>query len=202
MARAMSPGPPDGPTGMTPRLEYTVIVSLDGYHSDAEGGFAWAEPDEEVHAFVNDRERGATTYLYGRRMYEMMTVWETDPSFFESGPLLADFAGIWQAAEKIVYSTTLPTVSTARTRIERRFDPVAVREVIASSDGDVGIGGPDLASHALRAGLVDLLNVYVCPVVVGGGTPYLPPDVRFDLRLREQRRFDGGVVFLGYDVRQ
>lgn len=191
-----------GRTGMTPRLEYSVIVSLDGYHSDAGGGFAWAEPDEEVLAFVNERERGATTYLYGRRMYEMMTGWETDPSFAESGPLLADFAGIWQAAEKIVYSTTLQTVSTARTRIEREFDPDAVRKVIASSVGDVAVGGPGLAAHALRAGLVDVLNVYLCPVVVGGGTPYLPTDVRFDLQLREEHRFGGGVVFLRYDVGQ
>jgi dihydrofolate reductase len=197
----MSFGGPAGRTGMTPRLEYSVIVSLDGYHSDADGGFSWAMPDEEVHAFVNDRSRGATTYLYGRRMYEMMTVWETDPSFYEADPVLADFAGVWQAAEKIVYSTTLETVSTARTRLEREFDPDAVRKVIASSDGDVAVAGPGLAAHALRAGLVDLIDVYVCPVVVGGGTPYLPPDVRFDLQLREERRFDGGVVYLGYDVR-
>ncbi|MDQ4119645.1 MAG: dihydrofolate reductase family protein [Actinomycetota bacterium] len=187
---------------MTPRLEYSVIVSLDGYHSDVDGGFAWGEPDDEVLAFVNDRERGASTYLYGRRMYEVMAVWETDPSFAEAGPLLADFAGIWQAAEKIVYSTTLQTVSTARTRLERTFDPDAVRKVIASSGGDVAVAGPTLAAHALRAGLVDLLNVYVCPVVVGGGMPYLPPDVRFDLRLREEHRFGGGVVFLSYDVGQ
>lgn len=187
---------------MTPRLEYSAIVSLDGYHSDAGGGFDWAAPDEQVHAFVNDRERGATTFLYGRRMYEMMTVWETDPSFTQSSPLLADFAGIWQAAEKIVYSTTLETVSTTRTRLEREFDPDAVRKVIAASDGDVGIGGPGLAAHALRAGLVDVLNVYVCPVVIGGGSPYLPPDVRFDLRLREEHRFDGGVVFVSYDVQR
>lgn len=185
---------------MTPRLEYSVIVSLDGYHSDADGGFAWAEPDEEVHAFVNDRERGATTYLYGRRMYEMMTVWETDPEFTESAPLLSDFAGIWKAADKIVYSTTLQTVSTSRTRIEREFDPDAVRKIVASSEGDVAVGGPGLAAHVLRAGLVDVLNVYVCPVVVGGGTPYLPPGVRLDLRLAEQHRFSGGVVFLRYDV--
>jgi dihydrofolate reductase len=187
---------------MTPRLEYSAIVSLDGYHSDADGSFAWAEPDEEVHAFVNERERGATTYLYGRRMYEMMTVWETDPEFYEADPLTADFARIWQAAEKVVYSTTLQTVSTTRTRLEREFDPDAVRKVIAGSDGDVAVGGPGLAAHALRAGLVDVLNVYVCPVVVGGGTPYLPPDVRFDLRLREEHRFTGGVVFLRYDVRR
>ncbi|WP_132430585.1 dihydrofolate reductase family protein [Pseudonocardia endophytica] len=187
---------------MTPRLEYSVIVSLDGYHSDADGGFAWAEPDEQVHAFVNERERGATTYLYGRRMYEMMSVWETDPEFTGSAPLLSEFATIWKAADKIVYSTTLETVVTERTRIEREFDPDAVRKVVASSDGDVAVGGPTLAVHALRAGLVDVLNVYLCPVVVGGGTPYLPPDVKLDLSLREERRFDGGVVYLRYDVRR
>ncbi|MDN5915302.1 MAG: dihydrofolate reductase family protein [Pseudonocardia sp.] len=185
---------------MTPRLVYTVIVSLDGYHSDRDGSFAWAEPDEEVHAFVNERERGSTTYLYGRRMYEMMTVWETDPALTaEPGPS-ADFAAIWQAADKIVYSTTLDAVSTARTRLEREFDPDAVREVVASAGGDVAIGGPGLAAHALRAGLVDELNVYLCPVVVGGGNPYLPGDVHLDLRLREERRFTGGVVYLRYDV--
>ena len=185
---------------MTPRLEYTVIVSLDGYHSDAEGGFDWAHPDEEVHAFVNERERGATTYLLGRRMYETMAVWETDPSLAAGDPVLADFAAIWQAADKIVYSTTLETVFTTRTRLEREFDPDAVRKVVVASDGDVAVGGPGLAAHALRAGLVDVLNVYVCPVVVGGGTPYLPSGVRLDLRLREERRFAGGTVFLRYDV--
>jgi dihydrofolate reductase len=198
----MTSGVRSGQSGMTPRLEYSVIVSLDGYHSDADGGFAWAEPDEEVHAFVNERERGATTYLYGRRMYEIMHVWETDPEFTESEPLLSEFAGIWKAADKVVYSTTLETVVTERTRIEREFDPDAVRKIVASSDGDVAVGGPTLAAHALRAGLVDVLNVYLCPVVVGGGTPYLPPDVHLDLSLREERRFDGGVVYLRYDVRR
>ncbi|MBW0104582.1 dihydrofolate reductase family protein [Pseudonocardia sp. KRD291] len=185
---------------MTPRLVYSVIVSLDGYHSDRDGSFAWAEPDEEVHAFVNERERGATTYLYGRRMYEMMTAWETDPELTGTPGPTADFAAIWQAADKIVYSTTLDAVSTSRTRLEREFDPDAVRGVIASAGGDVGIGGPGLAAHALRAGLVDELDVYLCPVVVGGGSPYLPADVHLDLRLREGRRFAGGVVYLRYDV--
>ncbi|WP_242623249.1 dihydrofolate reductase family protein [Pseudonocardia sediminis] len=179
-----------------------MIVSLDGFHSDRDGSFAWAEPDEEVHSFVNDREKSATTYLYGRRMYEMMTAWETDPRLTDTPGPTADFAAIWQAADKIVYSTTLDTVTTARTRLERRFDQDAVREVVASSAGDVGIGGPTLAAHALRAGLVDVLDVYLCPVVVGGGSPYLPGDVHLDLRLREERRFAGGVVFCSYDVRR
>ncbi len=196
----MSSGDGGGPTDVTPRLVYPVIVSLDGYHSDRDGGFAWAEPDAQVHAFVNEREKGATTYLYGRRMYEMMTVWETDPALAAAPGPAGGFATIWQAADKVVYSTTLDAVTTARTRLERRFDPDAVREVVASSRGDVGIGGPGLAAHALRAGLVDELQVYLCPVVVGGGSRYLPDDVRLDLRLREQHRFDGGVVFLRYDV--
>lgn len=185
---------------MSPRLVYSAIVSLDGYHSDRTGSFAWAEPDAQVHRFVNEREKGSTTHLYGRRMYEIMTVWETDPAMAATPGPYADFAAIWQAADKVVYSSTLDAVPTARTRVEREFDPAAVREVVASSAGDVSIGGPVLAAHALRAGLVDELNVYLCPVVVGGGSPYLPEDLRLDLRLREEHRFDGGVVFLRYDV--
>ena len=151
------------------KLIYSAITSLDGYLEDSTGNFDWAVPDEEVHKFVNDLERAAGTYLYGRRMYETMAGWETDPSFAAASPFMQDFAEIWQAADKIVYSRTLKAVSTARTRIERRFDPEAVRQLKATTGRDILIGGPNPAAHAFRAGLVDQRHFFLAPIVVGGG---------------------------------
>jgi dihydrofolate reductase len=176
-------------------LVYSVIASLDGYTADAEGKFDWAEPDEEVHAFVNELERGTGTYLYGRRMYETMVYWETVPLAGQS-PVVTDFAGIWRAADKVVYSTTLKAASSARTRIEPRFDPEAVRAL--KQRGDVGIGGPGLAASAIRAGLVDEYHLFVTPVVVGGGTAVFPDGVRAGLELVAERRFASGVVYVRY----
>ena len=176
-------------------LVYSVICSLDGYTADATGKFDWAEPDEEVFAFVNGLERGIGTYLYGRRMYETMASWETAPLAGQS-PAYQEFARIWRAADKIVYSTTLREASTARTRVEPRFDPGAVRALKAR--GDVSIGGPGLAATAIRAGLVDEFHLWVTPVTVGGGTPVFPAGTRADLHLVDQRRFGNGVVYLRY----
>jgi dihydrofolate reductase len=177
------------------RLQYAVICSLDGYTVDANGSFDWAMPDEEVHAFVNDLERPMGTYLYGRRMYETLAVWQTMGGPEESA-IENDYADIWRSADKIVYSTTLDAVSTPRTRLERSFDPEAVRALVAASDRDVGIGGPGLAAHAFRAGLVDDVHHFLQPVVVGGGTRALPDGVRLDLDLVAEHRFAGGVVHL------
>ena len=180
------------------RLIYTGITSLDGYTEDADGKFDWAAPDAEVHAYINDLERPIGTYLYGRRMYETMAGWETDPSLGEQSPLMRDFAGIWQSADKIVYSGTLEKPVTARTRIERIFDPGAVQRLKDGSDRDITIGGPELAAHAIRAGLVDEYGLFVNPVIVGGGKPFLPGRVRIGLELVAERRFAGGVVHLRY----
>jgi dihydrofolate reductase len=179
-------------------LVYSAITSLDGYIEDSDGNFDWAAPDEEVHAFVNDRERQAGTYLYGRRMYETMQYWETADSLPDLSAVSLDYAKLWQAADKIVYSTTIETVGTARTRIERSFDPDAIRALKATADRDITVGGPDLAAHALRAGLVDEINLYVGPVVVGGGKPALPSDLFLSLELLDERRFGNGVVYLRY----
>jgi dihydrofolate reductase len=172
-------------------LVYSALASLDGYVADADGRFEWAAPDAEVHAFVNDLERGVGTMLLGRRMYEVLAVWET---LDEPEPEMRDFAEIWRAADKVVYSRTLEEVSTARTRIEREFDPEAVRRL----DGVVSIGGPELAAHAFRAGLVDEIHLFLSPILVGGGTAALPDGVRRELELVEERRFGNGVVFLRY----
>jgi len=183
------------------KLIYSAIMSLDGYIEDNDGKFDWAEPDEEVHQFVNDIERTAGLYLYGRRMYQIMAVWETDPSFAAASPVYRDFALIWQAADKIVYSRTLQTVSTARTRLERDFDPAAIRQLKATAAQDLLIGGPGLASHAFRAGLVDECHLVLVPFVVGGGKQSLPTDAILELELLEERRFDNGMVFLRYRVK-
>lgn len=182
------------------RLVYSLIASLDGYVNDREGGFGWAAPDEEVHAAVNDYERSVGTFLLGRRLYETLSPWETDPAFAEHDPVLADYAALWQAADKIVYSSTLTAPVTSRTRIERRFDPAAVRALKDASDADVSVGGPTLAAHALHAALVDEIRLLQVPAIVGGGTRAFPDDLRLDLRLREQRRFEGGAVMVRYDV--
>ena len=180
------------------KLIYSVIASLDGYVADEEGKFDWAEPDAEVHAFINDLERPVGTYLYGRRMYETMAGWETDATLAAQSENMGDFAQIWQAAEKIVYSKTLGTASTRRTRIERDFDPEAVRHLKASAATDLAVGGPELAAHALRAGLVDECQLFVAPIIVGGGKRTLPDDVRLKLELLAERRFDAGMVYLRY----
>ena len=179
-------------------LIYSVIASLDGYTADAEGKFDWAEPDEEVHAFVNELERGIGTYLYGRRMYETMVSWETVPLAGQSQPT-RDFAEIWRAADKVVYSTTLTAAPSARTRIEPRFDPADVRAL--KQRGDVSVGGPGLAASAIRAGLVDEYHLFVTPVVVGGGIAVFPDGVRVGLDLVDERRFASGVVYLRYRTR-
>ncbi|MDQ3455618.1 MAG: dihydrofolate reductase family protein [Actinomycetota bacterium] len=182
-------------------LIYTGITSLDGYLADADGNFDWAGPDEEVHLFVNDLERPVGTYLYGRRLYEVMRYWETAHTEPDQPDHIRDFTNIWQAADKVVYSRTLHAASTAGTRLERDFDPEAVRELLAAADRDVSIAGAELAAVAIRAGLVGEFRQFLVPVVVGGGTPFFPADVRIRLDLVEQRRFGNGVVYLRYAVR-
>ena len=181
------------------KLIYAAIASLDGYVEDEEGKFEWATPDEEVHAFANDLERPIGTYLYGRRMYETMVFWETaggddEPTVFR------DYAEIWRAADKIVYSRQLETASSARTRIEREFDPDQVRRLKEASGSDIAIGGAELAGQAFRAGLVDECHLLLCPVVVGGGKRALPDSVKARLELLDERRFEGGVVHLHYRI--
>jgi dihydrofolate reductase len=183
------------------KLIYSAITSLDGYVADEDGNFDWAAPGEEVHTFVNDLERPVGTYLYGRRMYEVMVYWETAHTVADQPPHIRDFAEIWHAADKIVYSTTLETVSSARTRIERDFDPAAVRQMKARAGRDITVGGSDLAAQAMRAGLVDECHLFVTPIVVGGGNPSLPKNVRLELELLEERRFGNGVVHLHYRTR-
>ena len=183
-------------------LIYSAIASLDGYVADEDGNFDWAAPDEEVHSFVNELERPVGIYLYGRRMYEVMVYWETaDTLADQSPPPERDFAKIWQAADKIVYSKTLEQASSARTRIEREFDREAVRRLTASAERDLSVGGPDLAAQAIKAGLVDELHLFVTPIIVGGGIPWLPDGVRVKLELLDERRFGSGVVYLRYRTR-
>jgi dihydrofolate reductase len=182
------------------KLIYSAVTSLDGHIADRDGNFDWAEPDEEVHTFVNDLERSAGTYLYGRRMYEVMVAWET-LALDDQPPFMRDYAEIWRAADKIVYSRTLDTISSARTRIERAFDPEAVRQMKASAERDLLVGGPNLAAQAIEAGLVDEWHLFVTAVVVGGGTRYLPDDLRLDLELVDERRFASGMVHLRFRSR-
>jgi dihydrofolate reductase len=182
------------------KLIFSTISSLDGYVADEEGNFDWAAPDEEVHRFVNDLERPVGTYLYGRRMYEVMRYWETAHSLPGQPPVARDFASIWQAADKIVYSTTLETVSSARTRLERSFDPEEIRRMKAAADRDISVGGPGLAAEAFRSGLIDECQLFLVPIVVGGGTRALPEDVVLNLELLEERRFGNGTVYLHYRV--
>lgn len=184
-----------------PRLVYSFIASLDGYVEDAGGRFDWAAPGEDAHALANELVRTVGTFLYGRRMYETMAVWETDPALAEHSPVTRDFAALWQAADKVVYSSTLTEVPTRRTRIERSFDADRVRELKAGAGSDLAIGGAELASQALAAGLVDECHAFLAPALVGGGKRALPDDVRFDLELTDQRRFDDGMVYLRYAIR-
>jgi dihydrofolate reductase len=183
------------------KLIYSVIESLDGYIADEDGNFDWAEPDEEVHAFVNDLERPVGTYLYGRRMYEVMNAWET-MELADQPAFIQDFAAMWRGADKIVYSRTLVEAESAKTRIERDLDPEAVRQLKASLEADITIGGPSLAAEAMRAGLVDEWQLFVAPVVVGGGTPSFPDNLRLDLELVDERRFGNGMVFLRYGTQR
>jgi dihydrofolate reductase len=180
------------------KLIYSALESLDGYVADEDGKFDWAKPDDEVHSFINQLEEPIGTHLYGRRLYEVMAYWESPPGIAEQPLYIQDFAEIWQAAEKVVYSKTLQSVSTARTRIERNFDPEAVRQMKENADRDIVVGGPELAAQAFKAGLVDELHLFVAPAVVGGGTKSLPEQVRLNLELLAERRFGNGTVHLRY----
>jgi dihydrofolate reductase len=178
-------------------LIYSAIISLDGYVADEEGKFDWAAPDEEMHRVVNDLERSIGTYLYGRRMYEVMAAWETIGGT-DQPAVIHDYAEIWRAADKIVYSQTLEQVPTARTRVERDFDPEAVRQLKGAVARDLSVGGPKLAAQAIKAGLVDEYHLFITPLVIGGGRRSLPDNVRVKLELLEERRFDSGAVYLRY----
>jgi dihydrofolate reductase len=182
------------------KLIYSAITSLDGYVEDAEGAFDWAAPDEEVHAFVSELEREIGTYLYGRRMYETMVFWETVGTGADQPAVIRDFAEIWRAAEKIVYSRTLQTASSARTRIERDFDFGALRQLKESSAADITVGGAALAGQAIAAGMVDECHLFLGPIVVGGGKRALPANIHAQLELLDERRFRNGVVYLRYGV--
>jgi dihydrofolate reductase len=182
---------------MAAKLIYSAIASLDGYVADENGNFDWAAPDEEVHRFVNDLERPVGTYLYGRRMYEVMRFWETAGGA-DQPPVARDYAERWRAADKILYSKTLESVSSAKTRIERDFDPDAVRRLKETARRDLTLGGPGLAGQALEAGLVDECHLFLAPVVVGGGIRSLPDGARLDLELLDERRFGRGVVYVRY----
>jgi dihydrofolate reductase len=180
------------------KLIYVTNVSVDGYIEDESGAFDWFPRDDEVFGFTTDLIRSAGTFLYGRRLYEMMAVWETNASLAAQSGLMADFASAWQAANKIVYSTTLTAVSTTKTRVERDFDPTAVHQLKATAGSDITIGGANLAAQAMRAGLVDECQLFVWPLVVGGGKPGLPTGLRTNFALLDQRRFQNGVVHLRY----
>ena len=182
------------------KLIYAAITSLDGYVADEDGKFNWSVPDEEVHAFVNDLERSVGTHLYGRRMYEVMVAWENPDAFADEPPVIREYAEIWQAADKVVYSKTLEAASSSRTRIEHDFDPDAIREMKARAARDLSVGGPELAAQAIEAGLVDELHLFLSPIVVGGGKPSLPDGVRLELELLSERRFGNGVVHLHYST--
>jgi dihydrofolate reductase len=173
-------------------------ASLDGYIADEDGKFDWGAPGEEYYSFINDLLRPVGTHLYGRRLYEMMAVWETDPAAAAQSPATGEFAEIWQAADKVVYSRTLAAAATTRTRVERDFNPDAVRQLKAATERDVTVGGPTLGAQAITAGLVDEVQLFVWPVVVGGGKRFLPDRVRLQLDLLDERRFDSGVVYLRY----
>jgi dihydrofolate reductase len=180
------------------KLLYVMNVSLDGSIADEDGKLDWGAPDEEYYAFINDLVRPVGTYLYGRRLYELMRIWETDPAAAAPSPGAREFAEIWQAADKVVYSRTLQAAATTRTRLERDFDPEAVRQLKAAAERDFTVGGPTLGAQAITAGLVDEVQLFVWPVVVGGGKPFLPDRVRLQLELLDERRFGSGVVYLRY----
>ncbi|MCQ2001803.1 dihydrofolate reductase family protein [Arthrobacter zhaoxinii] len=181
------------------RLIYTSITSLDGYVADEAGSFDWSMPDEDVHLFVNGLERNVGTHLIGRQLYEVMSYWDSLPPEGEP-PATQEYARIWQAADKVVFSRSLPEVSAPRTRLERTFDPAAVRALVEASDDDVSVGGANLAGQALKAGLVDELQQLLSPVIIGGGKRFLPDGLRLGLELLDEKRFANGVVFLHYRV--
>jgi dihydrofolate reductase len=185
-------------------LIYVANTSLDGYTEDKDGKFDWTDPseDEEVFSFITSIVRTTRTHLYGRRMYETMRVWETDPNLAAQSPLMRDFAETWQAANKIVYSKTLETISTRKTQLERTFDPEAIRQLKEAVEHDILIGGPELAAHAFRAGLIDECHLFLIPILVGGGKSALPDNVQLELELLEERPFSNGTVFLRYQARQ
>ena len=184
------------------KLIYAVISSLDGYVADSEGNFDWSMPSEEVHRFVNNLERRIGTYLYGRRMYEVMRYWETASTGNGEPSAGQEFAKTWQATDKIIYSRSLENVSTARTKLEREFDPAVIRRMKADASRDIAVSGPTLAGQAMKLGLVDECHLFLSPIVVGGGTPALPDNVRIQLELLDERRFGNGVVHLHYRVRE
>jgi dihydrofolate reductase len=184
------------------RLIYTAVASLDGYVADETGNFDWAAPDEEVHRYVNDLEREAGTHLYGRRMYEVLVAWESPEMSTGQPAFIQDFAEIWRAADKIVYSRTLDKVASARTRIERNFDPEAIRQMKSTSRADITVGGPHLAAEAIKAGLVDEIHLFLVPAVVGGGNRALIDNVRLDLELLDEHRFRSGVVHLHHRIKR
>ncbi len=183
-------------------LIYIANASLDGYTEDQDGKFDWTEPSEELFQFITHLVRTTRTHLYGRRMYETMRVWETDPNLAAESALRRDFAGIWQAADKIVYSRTLETISTRNTQLEQTFDAEAIRQRKAAGEHDLLIGGPELAAQAFRAGLVDECHLFLYPILLGGGKSALPDNVRLELELLEERRFRNGAVYLRYRTRQ
>ena len=182
------------------QLIYSAIASLDGFIEDEHGRFDWTEPDDEQFVFITDLIRPIGTYLYGRRLYESMAVWETEPALAAQSELRADFARVWQAADKIVYSTTLDAVSTAKSRLEGSFDPDGIREVKDTASGDLMIGGANFAAQAFRAGLIDECHLFIGPAVVGGGKAGLPSDLRVELELLDERRFDNGVVYVRHRI--
>jgi dihydrofolate reductase len=182
------------------KVIYVANVSLDGYIEDENGSFDWTAPDDALFAFITDLVRPVGTHLYGRRLYETMAVWETDPALAASSELMADFANVWQAADKVVYSTTLDAVSTAKTRLEWNFDPDSIREMKASATTDLTVGGARLAGDALKAALVDECHLIIRPVLVGGGKPALPRGTRIDLELIDDRRLSNGVMYVRYRV--
>jgi dihydrofolate reductase len=182
------------------KLIYIANVSLDGYIEDEHGNLDWTAPSDEVFAFITELVRPVGTYLYGRRMYDTMAVWETDPTLAVQSELMGDFAHVWQAADKVVYSTTLSAVSTAKTQLERNFNPDSVRDMKASATSDLTVGGPNLAEHAFDAEIVDECHLFVHPVLIGGGKSSLPRDTRAELELLDERRFGNGVVYLRYRV--
>ena len=184
------------------KLIYSAIMSLDGYIADEDDNFDWAAPDEEVHRFINALQRPIGTYLFGRAMYETMRAWEHPENFPEQPPAIMEFAAIWQGVEKIVYSKTLDAVSTAKTRLERKFDAAAIRELKAGASADLSIGGPNLAAHAIRGGLIDEWYLFIVPMLIGGGKHYLPGGVRLKLDLLEESRFASGMLYLRYQSKQ
>ena len=182
------------------KLIYMTNVSLDGFIEDEDGRFDWSEPDDELFAFITDVVRSIGTHLYGRRLYDSMAVWETDPGLAAQSELMADFADVWKAADKVVYSTTLDAVATAKTRLEHDFDPGSVREMKAATTSDLIVGGAHLAAHAFKAGLVDECQLFVRPVLLGGGKPALPTGARSALELLDNRRVGNGVVYLRHRI--